>query len=95
MDEKILWMTRHTRPNTRRGKNLGQLEKDLSTSNPLTSKYSIRPTQGRINNQYVQHMDEKMHTSLNLSKRLVQTMDEETQNISTPKQSNIWMRQRW
>ena len=26
-----------------------------------------------------------MHTSLNLSKRLVQTMDEETQNISTPK----------
>ena len=25
-------------------------------------------------------MDEKMHTSLNLSKRLVQPMDEETQN---------------
>ena len=25
-------------------------------------------------------MDEKMHTSLNLSKRLVQNMDEETQN---------------
>ena len=49
MDEKILWMTRHTRPNTRRGKNLVQLNKDLSTSNPWTSKYSIRPTHGREN----------------------------------------------
>ena len=42
-------MTRHTRPNTRRGKNLVQLNKDLSTSNPWTSKYSIRPTHGREN----------------------------------------------
>ena len=79
------FITRYTRPNIRGGKNLGQLKKDLSTSNPWTSKYSIRPTQGRTNIQYVQHMDEKMHTSLNLSKRLVQTMDEETHNISTPK----------
>ena len=38
------------------------------------------PIQGRTNIQYIQHMDEKMHTSLNLSKRLVQPMDEETQN---------------
>ena len=89
------FITRHTHPNTRRDKNLGQLKKDLSTSNPWTNKYSIRPTQGRTNIQYVQHMDEKMHTSLNLSKRLVQNMDKETQNISTPKQSNIWTRQRW
>ena len=42
-------MTRHTRPNTRRGKNLVQLNKDLSTSNPWTSKYSIRRTHGREN----------------------------------------------
>ena len=47
----------------------------------------MRPTQGRTNIQYVQRMDEKMHTSLNLSKRLVQNMDEETHNISTPKLS--------
>ena len=41
------FITRYTRPNIRRGKNLGQ--KDLSTSNPWTSKYSIRPTHGREN----------------------------------------------
>ena len=40
------FITRYTRPNIRRGKNLGQLKKDLSTSNPWTSKYSIRPTHG-------------------------------------------------
>ena len=39
-----------------------------------------RPIQGRTNIQYVQHMDEKMRTSLNLSKRLVQPMDEKAQN---------------
>ena len=40
----------------------------MSTSNPWTSKYSIRPTQGQTNIQYVQHMDEKMHTNLKLVK---------------------------
>ena len=55
----MLFITRQTRSNERRGKNLGQLNKDLSTSNPWTSKYStsntrtnkcsIRPTHGREN----------------------------------------------
>ena len=55
----MLFITRQTRPNKRRGKNLGQLNKDLSTSNPWMSKYStsntrtnkylIRPTHGREN----------------------------------------------
>ena len=90
----MLFITRQTRSNERRGKNLGQLNKDLSTSNPWTSKYSTCLIQGRTNIQYVQHMDEKMRMSLNLSKRLVQPMDEEAHNkfIKTPKQSNIWTR---
>ena len=69
----MLFITRQTRPNKRRGKNPG--------ARPTHGRVKIpRPIQGRTNIQYVQHMDEKMRTSLNLSKRLVQPMDEEVQN---------------
>ena len=60
------FITRYTRPNIRRDKNLGQ--RIWAPSNPWTNKYSIRPIHGRTNIQYVQPMDDKMHTDLKLVK---------------------------
>ena len=40
----------------------------MSTVQPWMNKYSIRPTHGRTNSQYVQPMDDEMHTDLKLVK---------------------------
>ena len=54
------FITRYTRPNIRRDKNLGQ--RIWAPSNPWMNKYSICPTHGWTNIQYVQPMDDEMHT---------------------------------
>ena len=70
-------VTRYARPNIRRDKNLGK-------------GFEHHPTYGRTNIQYVQPMDDEIHTYFNLPKLLVHNMDEEI----TPKQSNMWTRKR-
>ena len=76
------FITRHTRPNTGWGKNLGQLNKDLSTFNPWTSKYSICPTYGRENAHEFKlvkktRLDHGRGNAEYINTKTIQHMDEE------------------